>query len=129
MQSSPPGLLSPSLAPPARLLPLPASFLPPAPVPVPGAPAVQEISQVSQGTPPSLASDGWSAQTHTVLAIYRRDLSTRVSPVSSTKPAADDVLVDLFTEEIIDPVTALPYQADLVGLDRKVADETHRLPL
>ena len=90
---------------------------------------MQEISQVSQGTPPSLASDGWSTQTHTVLAIYRRDLSTRVSPVSSTKPAADDVLVDLFTEEIIDPVTALPYQADLVGLDGKVADETHRLPL
>ena len=84
---------------------------------------------MSQGTPPPLASDGWSAQAHTVLAIYRSDLSTRVSPVSSTKPASDDVLVDLFTEEIIHPITALPDQADLVGLDGKVADETHRLPL
>ena len=127
VQSSPPGLLSPSRAPPSRPLPLPGCLLPPSPVP--GAPAVYEVAQVSQGTPPPLASDGWSAQTNTVLAIYRGDLSTRVSPVSSTKPATDDVLVDLFTEEIVHPITALPDQTDLVGLDGKVADETHRLPL
>ena len=92
---------------------------------------MDEISQVSQGAPPSLAfpGDGWSAQSDTVLAIYRRDLGTGVSPVSPTEPAADDVLIDLFTEEIVNPITSLPHQPNLVGLDGKVADETRRLPL
>ena len=128
MQSSPPGLWSPRLPLAPGPLPLPPGLL--APVSVPGAPAVDEVPQVSQGAPPSLARvGGWSAQTDTVLSVYRRDLSTGVSSVASTKPASDDVLVHLFPQEIINPVTSLPHQADLVGLDGKVADEAHRLPL
>ena len=88
-----------------------------------------EVTQVGQGTPPSLPSDGRSTETHTLLAVYRRDLGTGVSPVSSPKPASDDVLVDLFPQEIIHTITSLPHQANLVGLDGKVADEAHRLPL
>ena len=88
-----------------------------------------EVAQVGQGASPSLPSDGRSTETHTLLAVYRRDLGTGVSPVSSPKPASDDVLVDLFPQEIIHTITALPHQTDLVGLDGKVADETHRLPL
>ena len=92
---------------------------------------MDEISQVSQGAPPSLAfpGDGWSAQSDTVLAIYRRDLGTGVSPVSPTEPAADDVLIDLFTEEIVNSIASLPDQTHLVGLDGKVAHKTGCLPL
>ena len=129
VQSSPPGLLRPSLAPGARSLPLPACLLPPRATPVPGAPAVYEVPQVGQGAPPPLASDGRSAQTHTVLAVYRGDLRTRISSVASPQPAPNDVLVDLFTQEVVNTITSLPHQANLVGLDGKVADETRGLPL
>ena len=88
-----------------------------------------EVAQVGQGAPPPLAGDGRRAQTNTVLAVNRGDLSTRVSSVAPTKPTSDDVLVDLFTQEVVNTITSLPHQANLVGLDGKVADETRRLPL
>ena len=90
---------------------------------------MNEVPQVGEGAPPPLASDGRSAQTNTVLAVYRGDLRTRVSSVATTQSASDDVLVHLFTEQIIHSIPALPDQSNLVGLDGEVADEAQRLPL
>ena len=69
---------------------------------------MNEVPQVGEGAPPPLASDGRSAQTNTVLAVYRGDLRTRVSSVATTQSASDDVLVHLFTEQIIHSIPALP---------------------